>query len=245
VSACGAAVFFALRSSPEVNSSASHRKGRRELPRVFSCGGAHGKPRIRIRGRDHALLLSINASGTTVLMATHNQFLVDAYRQRVLNCTHGTVVRDEKRGRYELDGDFRYVLRDTNRLLFVTGGSSLLTLFHRVAVFFSSQQRTVHAEHPLSRGESGERASRAQAYVKNEAQLQAVADKALKIHGVASVRWVTTAEAMNDSRPSQGTCPGAHHPGGESPSAEPGDRARPGGSGTFRGRELPRHARSG
>jgi cell division transport system ATP-binding protein len=52
------------------------------------------------------LLLSINASGTTVLMATHNQFLVDAYRQRVLELHMGRVVRDEKRGRYELDGDF-------------------------------------------------------------------------------------------------------------------------------------------
>lgn len=52
------------------------------------------------------LILSINAMGTTVIMATHNQTLVDTYRQRVVVIRHGRVVRDEKRGRYSLDGEF-------------------------------------------------------------------------------------------------------------------------------------------
>ena len=52
------------------------------------------------------LILSINALGATVLMATHNQYLVDAYRQRVVELRAGRIVRDEKRGRYDVDGDF-------------------------------------------------------------------------------------------------------------------------------------------
>lgn len=51
------------------------------------------------------LIISINALGTTVIMATHNQYLVDAYRQRVIGIRGGRVVRDEKRGRYNLDGE--------------------------------------------------------------------------------------------------------------------------------------------
>jgi cell division transport system ATP-binding protein len=50
------------------------------------------------------LLLSINAAGTTILMATHNQTLVDTYRQRVVEIHRGRVVRDEQEGRYELSG---------------------------------------------------------------------------------------------------------------------------------------------
>ena len=51
------------------------------------------------------LIMSINALGTTVIMATHNQYLVDAFRQRVVGIRSGRVVRDEKRGRYNLDGE--------------------------------------------------------------------------------------------------------------------------------------------
>jgi cell division transport system ATP-binding protein len=51
------------------------------------------------------LIVSINALGTTVIMATHNQYLVDAYRQRVIGIRSGRIVRDEKRGRYNLDGE--------------------------------------------------------------------------------------------------------------------------------------------
>ena len=52
------------------------------------------------------LILSVNALGTTVVMATHNQHLVDAYRHRVVEIKIGRIVRDEKRGRYEIEGEF-------------------------------------------------------------------------------------------------------------------------------------------
>jgi cell division transport system ATP-binding protein len=51
------------------------------------------------------LLLSIHASGTTVIVSTHDQHLVDTYRQRVVELHAGRVVRDEKEGRYSLSGD--------------------------------------------------------------------------------------------------------------------------------------------
>ncbi|MDO5115084.1 MAG: ATP-binding cassette domain-containing protein [Synergistaceae bacterium] len=52
------------------------------------------------------LLLDINAAGATVLMATHNQLLVDSYRHRVIEIRRGRVVRDEKQGGYEADGAY-------------------------------------------------------------------------------------------------------------------------------------------
>lgn len=52
------------------------------------------------------LLLSINASGTTLIVATHNQYVVDAYRQRVIELRKGRLIRDEKKGRYRVDGDY-------------------------------------------------------------------------------------------------------------------------------------------
>ena len=52
------------------------------------------------------LLLEINAAGTTVLMATHNQFLVDTYRHRVVEIRRGRIIRDEKDGGYEGDGTY-------------------------------------------------------------------------------------------------------------------------------------------
>jgi cell division transport system ATP-binding protein len=47
------------------------------------------------------LLIQINALGTTVLMATHNQEIVNAMRRRVLALEHGTLVRDESGAAYE------------------------------------------------------------------------------------------------------------------------------------------------
>ncbi len=48
------------------------------------------------------LLLKINQFGTTVLLATHNKEIVDALRKRVVTIEGGTVVRDEKVGKYAL-----------------------------------------------------------------------------------------------------------------------------------------------
>jgi cell division transport system ATP-binding protein len=46
------------------------------------------------------LLERINKTGTTVVMATHDQSIVDAMRRRVIELDHGDVVRDEERGVY-------------------------------------------------------------------------------------------------------------------------------------------------
>ncbi len=47
------------------------------------------------------LLIQINELGTTVLMATHNQEIVNAMRRRVLALEHGVLVRDESGAAYE------------------------------------------------------------------------------------------------------------------------------------------------
>lgn len=46
------------------------------------------------------LLERINRTGTTVLMATHDDHIVDAMRRRVIELNLGKVVRDESRGVY-------------------------------------------------------------------------------------------------------------------------------------------------
>ncbi|MFN8097308.1 MAG: cell division ATP-binding protein FtsE [Dermatophilaceae bacterium] len=46
------------------------------------------------------LLATINASGTTVLMATHDNVIVDEFRRRVVELDDGRVVRDEAQGLY-------------------------------------------------------------------------------------------------------------------------------------------------
>lgn len=47
------------------------------------------------------LLLSINAAGTTVIMATHNDYIVNTYRNRVIEIHRGRIVRDEREGGYD------------------------------------------------------------------------------------------------------------------------------------------------
>jgi cell division transport system ATP-binding protein len=49
------------------------------------------------------LLYRINRTGTTVLVATHDQAMVDKMRRRVLELSHGRVVRDEATGLYARD----------------------------------------------------------------------------------------------------------------------------------------------
>ena len=48
------------------------------------------------------LLLRINLKGTTVVVATHNQAVVDRMRRRVVRLEDGKVVTDEERGYYYL-----------------------------------------------------------------------------------------------------------------------------------------------
>ncbi|MGH9246427.1 MAG: cell division ATP-binding protein FtsE [Acidimicrobiales bacterium] len=47
------------------------------------------------------LLERINRTGTTVVMATHDQVLVDSMRRRVIELDRGAIVRDQSRGVYE------------------------------------------------------------------------------------------------------------------------------------------------
>jgi len=50
------------------------------------------------------LLDRINRTGTTVVVATHDQVLVNWMRRRVVELDHGTVVRDQARGVYGIEG---------------------------------------------------------------------------------------------------------------------------------------------
>jgi cell division transport system ATP-binding protein len=47
------------------------------------------------------LLERINRTGTTVLMATHDQRIVNSMRKRVIQLDRGVIVRDQARGVYE------------------------------------------------------------------------------------------------------------------------------------------------
>ena len=49
------------------------------------------------------LLYRINRTGTTVLVATHDQAMVDKMRRRVLELSSGRVIRDEATGLYARD----------------------------------------------------------------------------------------------------------------------------------------------
>lgn len=46
------------------------------------------------------LLLKINASGTTVLLATHNREIVDSLQKRVITLNKGKIVKDQSKGNY-------------------------------------------------------------------------------------------------------------------------------------------------
>jgi cell division transport system ATP-binding protein len=46
------------------------------------------------------LLDRINRTGTTVVMATHEQSIVDSMRRRVVELDRGSVIRDQARGIY-------------------------------------------------------------------------------------------------------------------------------------------------
>jgi cell division transport system ATP-binding protein len=53
------------------------------------------------------LLYRINRAGTTVLVATHDQAMVDKVRRRVLELSRGRIVRDEATGLYARDESTR------------------------------------------------------------------------------------------------------------------------------------------
>jgi cell division transport system ATP-binding protein len=57
------------------------------------------------------LLYRINRTGTTVLVATHDQAMVDKMRRRVLELSEGRIVRDEATGLYTRDETTREFAR--------------------------------------------------------------------------------------------------------------------------------------
>ncbi|HZE05986.1 MAG TPA: cell division ATP-binding protein FtsE [Solirubrobacteraceae bacterium] len=57
------------------------------------------------------LLYRINRTGTTVLVATHDQTMVDKMRRRVLELNRGRIVRDESAGLYTRDESTRELAR--------------------------------------------------------------------------------------------------------------------------------------
>ncbi len=46
------------------------------------------------------ILEKINQEGTTIVMATHNSFIVNEYRHRVIEISDGKIVRDQEEGDY-------------------------------------------------------------------------------------------------------------------------------------------------
>ena len=75
-------------------------------PSLFVADEPTGNLDFRTSAEVMKILLSINAAGVTVVMTTHNQYIVDSYRQRVVELDSGRVVRDENAGRYMPDDNF-------------------------------------------------------------------------------------------------------------------------------------------
>ena len=50
------------------------------------------------------LLEEVNKMGTTVVVVTHNNDVVDVMQKRVINLEDGVLVRDEKKGGYQVEG---------------------------------------------------------------------------------------------------------------------------------------------
>ena len=74
-------------------------------PRLFLADEPTGNLDVHTAEYVMRLLLSIHSAGTTVIVATHDQHLVDTYRQRVVELHMGRLVRDEREGRYSISGD--------------------------------------------------------------------------------------------------------------------------------------------
>jgi len=69
-------------------------------PRILLCDEPTGNLDPTTSVGIMKLLDRINRTGTTVLMATHDQHIVDSMRRRVIELHNGTLVRDQTRGVY-------------------------------------------------------------------------------------------------------------------------------------------------
>ncbi len=71
-------------------------------PKILLCDEPSGNLDPSNTTEIMELLLRINLKGTTVVVATHNQAVVDRMRRRVVRLEDGRIVTDEERGYYYL-----------------------------------------------------------------------------------------------------------------------------------------------
>jgi len=71
-------------------------------PLILLCDEPTGNLDPETSGEIMALLARINAKGTTVVVATHNQAVVDRMRRRVVRLLNGRIANDEEQGRYHV-----------------------------------------------------------------------------------------------------------------------------------------------
>jgi len=71
-------------------------------PKILLCDEPSGNLDPSNTTEIMELLLRINLKGTTVVVATHNQAVVDRMRRRVVRLDDGRIVTDEERGYYFL-----------------------------------------------------------------------------------------------------------------------------------------------
>ncbi|HXW75852.1 MAG TPA: cell division ATP-binding protein FtsE [Candidatus Eremiobacteraceae bacterium] len=71
-------------------------------PLILLCDEPTGNLDPETSGEIMALLSRINAKGTTVVVATHNQAVVDRMRRRVVRMINGRITHDEEQGRYHI-----------------------------------------------------------------------------------------------------------------------------------------------
>lgn len=69
-------------------------------PSLFIADEPTGNLDFRTAADIMNILFAINAAGVTVIMSTHNQTIVNASRQRVIELESGRLIRDEKGGTY-------------------------------------------------------------------------------------------------------------------------------------------------
>ena len=71
-------------------------------PKILLCDEPTGNLDPTSTSEVMELLLRINLKGTTIIVATHNQAVVDRMRRRVVRLENGRIVSDEERGFYFL-----------------------------------------------------------------------------------------------------------------------------------------------
>ncbi|MHB1551432.1 MAG: cell division ATP-binding protein FtsE [Vulcanimicrobiaceae bacterium] len=71
-------------------------------PKILLCDEPSGNLDPSNTTEIMELLLRINLKGTTIVVATHNQAVVDRMRRRVVRLDNGRIVTDEERGYYFL-----------------------------------------------------------------------------------------------------------------------------------------------